>query len=108
MAPPVRAVLGLPSLPVEDSGHGFIALPDRSTIAIPADTALAGAWSGFRDDDVLSLRSAPIVATPIGRAGASPIGVPERVVGCQRGLSRDGAVGAGGAGLWGGDRPSSA
>ena len=34
MAPPVRAVLGLPSVPVEDSVHDFFALPDRSTIAI--------------------------------------------------------------------------
>ena len=34
MAPPVRAVLALPSVPVEDAGRDFFALPDRSTIAI--------------------------------------------------------------------------
>ena len=31
MAAPVCAVLGRPSVPVEDSGHDFFALPDTST-----------------------------------------------------------------------------
>jgi hypothetical protein len=34
MAPLVRAVLGLASVPLEESRHDFFALPDRSTIAI--------------------------------------------------------------------------
>jgi hypothetical protein len=65
MAPPVRAGLGLPSLPVEDSGHGFIALPDRSTIAIPADTALAGAWTR------LSGQRCPVAAFCTDRGNAN-------------------------------------
>lgn len=53
----VHEVLGLPSVPVEGSGHDFFALPDGSTFAIgPSDgTGTAGGDSrtiGFLVDDV--------------------------------------------------------
>jgi hypothetical protein len=54
MAALVGDVLGLPSVPVEDSGHDFFALPDGVDLRrSPAERALFGAWS-IRDD-VLSL-----------------------------------------------------
>jgi catechol 2,3-dioxygenase-like lactoylglutathione lyase family enzyme len=54
MAALVRDVLGLPSVPVEGSGHDFFALPDGSTFAIgPADGAGGdGRTVGFLVDDV--------------------------------------------------------
>jgi catechol 2,3-dioxygenase-like lactoylglutathione lyase family enzyme len=53
----VHEVLGLPSVPVDGSGHDFFALPDGSTFAIgPSDgTGAAGGDSrtiGFLVDDV--------------------------------------------------------
>jgi catechol 2,3-dioxygenase-like lactoylglutathione lyase family enzyme len=54
MAALVRDVLGLPSVPVEGSGHDFFALPDGSTFAIgPSDGAGGdGRTVGFLVDDV--------------------------------------------------------
>ena len=57
MAALVRDVLGLPSVPMEGSGHDFFALPDGSTFAIgPSDGAGAaggdGRTVGFLVDDV--------------------------------------------------------
>lgn len=57
MAALVRDVLGLPSVPVEGSGHDFFALPDGSTFAIgPSDGSGAatgdGRTIGFLVEDV--------------------------------------------------------
>jgi catechol 2,3-dioxygenase-like lactoylglutathione lyase family enzyme len=54
MAALVRDVLGLPSVPVEGSGHDFFAVPDGSTFAVgPFDGASGdGRVVGFLVDDV--------------------------------------------------------
>jgi catechol 2,3-dioxygenase-like lactoylglutathione lyase family enzyme len=57
MAALVHDVLGLPSVPVEGSGHDFFALPDGSTFAIgPSDGTGAAAGDsrtiGFLVDDI--------------------------------------------------------
>ena len=54
MAALIGDVLGLPSVPVEGSGHDFFALPDGSTFAVgPSDGAGAdGRIVGFLVDDV--------------------------------------------------------
>ncbi len=54
MAALVRDVLGLPSLPVEGSGHDFFALPDGSTFAIGPSHGAGGDGRtvGFLVDDV--------------------------------------------------------
>jgi glyoxylase I family protein len=54
MAALVRDVLGLPSVPVEGSGHDFFALPDGSTFAVgPFDGASGdGRVVGFLVDDL--------------------------------------------------------
>jgi hypothetical protein len=72
-APPVRAVLGLPSVPVEASPARLLR-PARQVDHRdrPPTERCSERGRGFRDDDVLPLHSALIVATPIGRSGASP------------------------------------
>ena len=54
MAALVRDVLGLPSVPVEGSGHEFFALPDGSTFAIGPSDGVGGDGRivGFLVDDV--------------------------------------------------------
>jgi hypothetical protein len=86
MAALVRDVLGLPSVPVEGSGHDFFALPDGSTFADrAAERARFAAWS-FRDD-ALSLRSALTVVTRMGRSGATV-----RTISCMSGGSLEDAI----------------
>jgi hypothetical protein len=68
MAPPVRAVLGLPSVLVEDAGRDFFALPTGDHCDRPPTERCSERGRGFRDDDVLSLCSALIVVTRIGRS----------------------------------------
>ena len=79
MAALVRDVLGLPSVPVEGSGHDFFALPDGSTFAIgPSDGAGAaggdGRTVGFLVDDVdqaAPIRPLPGPRRPRIRAGGA-------------------------------------
>jgi catechol 2,3-dioxygenase-like lactoylglutathione lyase family enzyme len=67
MAALVHDVLGLPSMPVDGSGHDFFALPDGSTFAIgPSDGAGAeggdGRTIGFLVDDVDEAAAEPCAA----------------------------------------------
>ena len=53
MAALVHDVLGLPSVPVEGSGHNFFALPDGSTFAIgPSDGTGDSRTVGFLVDNI--------------------------------------------------------
>jgi hypothetical protein len=54
-------MFSLPSVPVEGSAHHFFAYPTSQPWRSPADRALFGRGGGFRDDYVLSLRSALIM-----------------------------------------------